>query len=122
MQPPVSIFPRRPVTKQPVARAIGRFDPVVVANEIGFAIAHPPFAVDALGAIGARHPMPDISPDEETRRMVRQPKRKMRSSVSGRRFALKSWTKDRAIPEGWLRQLDLYLMLGTAPWVGGFVA
>src|SRR3981081_1003457 len=60
-----------------------------------------------------KHKYPLLRSEQETLR-CRQPKRKIRSSASRRRFALKSWTKDAAIPEGQLRQLDLHLMLGAA--------
>jgi hypothetical protein len=44
----------RQAAEQPEALAGGRFDAVVIADQMRFRIANPPFAADALRPISAR--------------------------------------------------------------------
>ena len=60
------------IAKQPVAGAIRRFDAVVIAHEMRFLFADPPFTVNAFRAVRLGNAMTDIAPDEETWRTVRK--------------------------------------------------
>src|SRR5271156_5974527 len=72
MQAPASALFGWRVTKQPVVRAVRRLDAVVVTDELRFASAHPPFAVDTLRTICLRYPITNVAPHKEPRRMIRQ--------------------------------------------------
>src|SRR5207245_10807262 len=65
---------RQAGAEQPEAPTLLVLDPVVVANRVSDSrtALGPPFLGDALGPVGAQHPMPVAAPDEAERRIVGQ--------------------------------------------------
>src|SRR5689334_21950882 len=69
----------QPGAKQPEAPPLVILDPVVIADRAGreIAIDNPPFLGDALGTIGAPHPMRAAPPGEAERRVVGEKPRRL---------------------------------------------
>src|SRR5690242_7980578 len=57
--------------EEPEAAPLLVLDPVIIARGLALAAAAPPFTGDALGSVGAAHPMCQTAPAEENRRIIR---------------------------------------------------
>ena len=55
---------------EPEAAAFLVLDLEIIADRVGLAAALPPFAMDPLGAVGARDPVDPAAPDEAARRQI----------------------------------------------------
>ena len=92
MQPPAATLPGGRVAKNPIARPVACLDAVVIADQIRFAVAPPPFAVNALRPIGFGDAMARAAPDKKPRWMVGQFSDELKRTSDGWRFARRTFT------------------------------